>query len=267
MTKRKGIILAGGLGTRLHPVTLSVSKQLLPIYDKPMIYYPLTVLMMANIRQILVITNSKDLDQFQRLLGDGSQWGIKLEYKIQPRPDGLAQAFILAEEFLAGEPSAMILGDNFFFGDGLPKLLDKANAQSYGATIFSYHVSNPESYGVIDFDVNGKVNTIVEKPKFPPSNFAVTGLYFVDERAPQFAKDIKPSARGELEIMSLLDIYLKENSLIVEKMGSGYAWLDTGTHSSLLDASNFVRTLTERQGLQVGSPYSVGYQKKWITKT
>ncbi len=266
MTQRKGIILAGGSGTRLYPLTMAVSKQLLPIFDKPMIYYPLTVLMLACIREILIITTPQDQDQFQRLLGDGSQWGIHLEYKIQPSPDGLAQAFILAEDFLDGAPSAMVLGDNIFFGHGLPEALAAADAQMDGATVFGYHVSDPERYGVVAFDENGTVQSIIEKPEIPPSNYAVTGLYFVDGSAPERAKQVKPSARGELEITSLLETYLNDGTLRVEKMGRGYAWLDTGTHASLLDASNFVRTLTERQGLQVGSPDEVAYQLEWITK-
>lgn len=266
MTQRKGIILAGGSGTRLYPLTMAVSKQLLPIYDKPMIYYPLTVLMLAGIREILIITTPQDQDQFQRLLGDGSQWGIRLEYKVQPSPDGLAQAFILAEDFLDGAPSAMVLGDNIFFGHGLPEVLAAADAQTFGATVFGYHVSDPERYGVVAFDENGTVHGIIEKPEIPQSNYAVTGLYFVDGSAPKRAKQVKPSARGELEITSLLETYLNDGTLHVEKMGRGYAWLDTGTHASLLDASNFVRTLTERQGLQVGSPEEVAYQLQWITK-
>ena len=265
MTKRKGIILAGGSGTRLYPLTIAVSKQLLPIYDKPMIYYPLTVLMLAGIREIMIITTPQDQDQFKRLLGDGSQWGIRLEYKVQPSPDGLAQAFILAEDFLDGTPSAMVLGDNIFFGHGLPQVLEAADAQDTGASVFGYHVSYPERYGVVDFDADGRVRSIMEKPASPPSNYAVTGLYFVDETAPKRAKQVTPSARGELEITSLLETYLHDGSLRVEKMGRGYAWLDTGTHASLLDASNFVRTLTERQGLQVGSPDEVAYQLDWIS--
>ena len=266
MTQRKGIILAGGSGTRLYPLTIAVSKQLLPIYDKPMVYYPLTVLMLAGIKDILVITTPQDQEQFQRLLGDGSQWGIHLEYKIQPAPDGLAQAFILAEEFLDGAPSAMVLGDNIFFGHGLPDILAAADKQTSGATVFGYHVSDPERYGVVAFDDDGKVQSIIEKPDVAPSNYAVTGLYFLDGSAPERAKKVAPSERGELEITSLLESYLAEDELRVEKMGRGYAWLDTGTHASLLDASNFVRTLTERQGLQVGSPDEIAYQSNWITK-
>jgi glucose-1-phosphate thymidylyltransferase len=266
MTKRKGIILAGGSGTRLYPLTMAVSKQLLPVYDKPMIYYPLTVLMLAGIKETLIITTPQDQEQFQRLLGDGSQWGIHLEYKIQPSPDGLAQAFILAEDFLNGAPSAMVLGDNIFFGHGLPEVLAAADAKTDGATVFGYHVSDPERYGVVAFNDKGAVQSIIEKPETPPSNYAVTGLYFVDGSAPERAKQVKSSSRGELEIISLLEAYLADGTLRVEKMGRGYAWLDTGTHASLLDASNFVRTLTERQGLQVGSPDEVAYQLKWITK-
>ena len=266
MTKRKGIILAGGSGTRLYPLTMAVSKQLLPIYDKPMIYYPLTVLMLAGIRDIMIITTPQDQDQFKRLLGDGSQWGIQLEYKIQPSPDGLAQAFILAEDFLYGAPSAMVLGDNIFFGHGLPQVLAAADAQENGATVFGYHVSDPERYGMVDFDADGRVKTIIDKPAVPPSNYAVTGLYFVDGSAPKRAKQVTPSARGELEITSLLESYLHDGSLRVEKMGRGYAWLDTGTHASLLDAGNFVRTLTERQGQQVGSPDEVAFEMGWISK-
>ena len=266
MMERKGIILAGGSGTRLYPLTLGVSKQLLPIYYKPMVYYALSVLMLADIKDILIITTTQDKDQFQRLLTDGSQWGINLEYKIQRSPDGLAQAFILAEDFLDGAPSAMILGDNIFFGHGLPEVLAAANKQRDGATVFGYHVSDPERYGVVTFDNTGSAQSIIEKPKIPPSNYAVTGLYFVDGSAPERAKMVKPSARGELEITSLLEAYLNDGKLRVEKMGRGYAWLDTGTHNSLLDASNFVRTLTERQGLQVGSPDEIAYKLKWITK-
>ena len=265
MNNRKGIILAGGSGTRLYPITMGVSKQLLPIYDKPMVYYPLTVLMLAGIREIMIITTPHDQEQFIRTLGDGSQWGISLQYKVQPSPDGLAQAFILAEEFLAGSPAAMVLGDNIFFGHGLPNLLQEADQTTAGATVFGYRVSDPERYGVVDFDANGTVKSIIEKPPVPPSNYAVTGLYFVDATAPERARAVRPSARGELEITTLLESYLHDGALTVQKMGRGYAWLDTGTHASLLDAGNFVRTLTERQGLQVGSPDEVAYQLNWIT--
>lgn len=265
MAERKGIILAGGSGTRLYPLTLGVSKQLLPVYDKPMIYYPLTVLMLAGIQDILVISTPDDLPQYKRVLGDGSQWGISLSYKEQPSPDGLAQAFILAEDFLDGAPSALILGDNIFFGHGLPEVLAAADDKQNGATVFGYHVNDAERYGVVGFDNSGNVTSIIEKPKEPASNYAVTGLYFVDGTAPERAKKVQPSARGELEITSLLESYLQEDSLTVEKMGRGFAWLDTGTHGSLLDAGNFVRTLTERQGLQVGSPDEVAYKLGWIT--
>ena len=266
MMQRKGIILAGGSGTRLYPLTMAVSKHLLAIYDKPMIYYPLTILMQANISEILIITTPQDKHQYKNLLGDGSQWGVQLEYTTQARPDGLAQAFILAEKFLNGAPSVMILGDNIFFGHGLPEMLRNANKRTDKSTIFGYHVADPERYGVLGFDQNGKVKTIIEKPDLPQSNYAVTGLYFLDDTAPKRARNLKPSARGELEITSLLETYLKDGNLYVEKMENGYAWLDTGTHSSLLDASNFVRTLVERQGLQVGSPDEIAYKLKWITK-
>jgi len=266
MIKRKGIILAGGSGTRLYPLTLGVSKQLLPVYDKPMIYYPLTVLMLAGITEILIITNPEDKEQYKSVLGDGAQWGIQLSYTIQPSPDGLAQAFILAEDFLSGAPSALILGDNIFFGHGLPDLLASANTKLTGATVFGYHVNDPDRYGVVGFNDAGNVNSIVEKPKRPASNYAVSGLYFVDSTAPARAHEVKPSKRGELEITSLLESYLVDDSLTVEKMGRGYAWLDTGTHGSLLDAGNFVRTLTKRQGLQVGSPDEIAYQLGRINK-
>jgi len=266
MTQRKGIILAGGSGTRLYPVTMGVSKQLLPIYDKPMVYYPLTALMLAGIREIMIITTPHDQEQFIRTLGDGSQWGISLHYKVQLSPDGLAQAFILAEEFLAGSPAAMVLGDNIFFGNGLPNLLKEADQTTVGATVFGYRVSDPERYGVVDFGANGTVNSIIEKPPVPASNYAVTGLYFVDATAPKRARAVRPSARGELEISTLLESYLQDGQLNVQKMGRGYAWLDTGTHASLLEAGNFVRTLTERQGLQVGSPDEVAFEMGWITK-
>jgi glucose-1-phosphate thymidylyltransferase len=266
MTSRKGIILAGGSGTRLYPITLGISKQLLPIYDKPMIYYPLTVLMLAGIREIAIITTPQDQSQFQRMLGDGQQWGISLTYIVQSSPDGLAQAFILAEDFLAGAPSAMILGDNIFYGHGLAALLHEADLNAEGATVFGYRVSDPERYGVLGYDKDGMVTSIIEKPAVPASNYAVTGLYFVDGTAPARAREVRPSARGELEITSLLETYLAEGALQVKRMGRGYAWLDTGTHASLLDASNFVRTLTERQGQQVGSPDEVAFDMGWITR-
>jgi glucose-1-phosphate thymidylyltransferase len=264
MSMRKGIILAGGSGTRLWPITMGVSKQLLPIYDKPMIYYPLSVLMLAGIREIAIITTPDDQAQFQRLMGDGRQWGLRFEWIVQPSPDGLAQAYLLAQDFLAGSPSAMVLGDNIFFGHGLPEVLAAANARSSGGTVFGYHVTDPERYGVVDFDAHGAVRAIVEKPAIAPSNYAVTGLYFLDGRAPELAAKVRPSARGELEITALLELYLADGALHVEKMGRGYAWLDTGTHASLLDAGNFVRTLTERQGLQVGSPDEIAFRAGWI---
>lgn len=266
MTQRKGIILAGGSGTRLYPITMGVSKQLLPIYDKPMVYYPLTVLMLAGIREIAVITTPQDREQFQRTLGDGSQWGLALTYIEQPSPDGLAQAYVLAEDFLDGAPSAMVLGDNIFFGHGLPEMLAAADSRESGGTVFGYHVADPARYGVVDFDADGMAKAIIEKPEVPPSNFAVTGLYFLDGTAPERARNVTPSERGELEITSLLESYLEEGALSVERMGRGYAWLDTGTHASLLDAGNFVRTLTERQGLQTGSPDEVAFYQGWITE-
>ena len=266
MTKRKGIILAGGSGTRLYPVTLGLSKQLLPIYDKPMIYYPLSVLMLAGIRDVAIITTPQDSDQFRRVLGDGTQWGMSFTYVVQPSPDGLAQAYLLTESFLDGAPSALVLGDNIFFGHGLPELLSRADAVERGGTVFGYRVADPERYGVVDFDVDGTARTIIEKPDVPPSNFAVTGLYFLDGDAPARAREVTPSARGELEITCLLDMYLDQGLLNVERMGRGYAWLDTGTHGSLLDAGNFVRTLQERQGLQTGSPDEIAFNKGWITR-
>lgn len=266
MKHRKGIILAGGSGTRLYPVTMAVSKQLLPIYDKPMIYYPLSVLMLNGIREIAIITTPGDQDQFKRLLGDGSQWGIAFTYIVQAAPNGLAEAYILAETFLAGHPSALILGDNIFYGDGLPELLASADGTSEGGTVFGYRVSDPERYGVVGFDEAGQANSLIEKPDNPVSNYAVTGLYFLDNRASARAKTIQPSARGEIEITSLLEIYLAEGSLTVKKLGRGYAWLDTGTHGSLLDAGNFVRTLQDRQGLLVGSPDEIAFDNKWISR-
>lgn len=261
---RKGIILAGGSGTRLYPVTVGVSKQLLPIYDKPMIYYPLSVLMLAGIQEIAVITTPTDQAQFKRTLGDGSQWGLSLTYIEQPSPDGLAQAYLLAKDFLDGAPSAMVLGDNIFFGHGLPEVLASADARATGGTVFGYRVTDPERYGVVDFAPDGSVTSIIEKPEVPPSNYAVTGLYFLDGTAPERAAAVEPSARGELEITSLLESYLHDGALTVERMGRGFAWLDTGTHESLLDAGNFVRTLTQRQGLQVGSPDEIAYAAGWI---
>lgn len=264
MSNRKGIVLAGGSGTRLYPITLGVSKQLLPVYDKPMIYYPLSVLMLTGIREIAVITTPQDQEQYKRALGDGSQWGIALTYLVQPSPDGLAQAYILAEDFLAGAPSAMVLGDNVFFGHNLSQLLQDADCQEQGGTVFGYRVADPERYGVIAFDEDGTVRKIIEKPTVPPSSYAVTGLYFLDGTASERARQVVPSARGELEITDLLESYLRENSLSVKRMGRGYAWLDTGTHGSLLDAGNFVRTLEKRQGVQSGSPDEVAFNNGWI---
>lgn len=266
MTQRKGIILAGGSGTRLYPITKGLSKQLLPIYDKPMIYYPLSVLMLSGIREIAIITTPQDQEQFKRMLDDGSQWGLSFTYIVQPSPDGLAQAFILTEDFLDGAPSTLVLGDNIFFGHGLPNLLAEADAKATGGTVFGYQVADPERYGVVDFDKDGTVREIIEKPEVPPSNHAVTGLYFVDGSAPEKARQVTPSERGELEITSLLEIYLKEGTLDVQRMGRGYAWLDTGTHGSLLDAGNFVRTIQKRQGQQIGCPEEIAYEMGFITR-
>jgi len=266
MSKRKGIILAGGSGTRLYPITMGISKQLLPIYDKPMIYYPLSVLMLGGIRDIAMITTPQDQEQFIRTLGDGSQWGINLTYIVQENPDGLAQAYLLAEDFLSGAPSAMVLGDNIFFGHGLPDMLAAADARIEGGTVFGYHVSDPKRYGVVGFDPDGIAQEIIEKPDVPPSNYAVTGLYFLDGDAPKHAAEVQPSARGELEITSLLEMYLQAGKLQVERMGRGYAWLDTGTHGNLLDAGNFVRTLTERQGLQTGCLEEIAFKNGWISE-
>ena len=263
-SQRKGIILAGGSGTRLYPITMGVSKQLLPVYDKPMIYYPISVLMLSGIRDIAIITTPDDQAQFQRLLGDGGQWGIRFTWIVQPSPDGLAQAYILAEDFLAGAASAMVLGDNIFFGHGLPQLLNAADARASGGTVFGYRVHDPERYGVVGFDEAGNVREIIEKPPVPPSDYAVTGLYFLDGTAPARARAVKPSARGEIEITTLLESYLHEGSLTVERMGRGFAWLDTGTHGSLLDAGNFVRTLEQRQGLQTGCPEEIAFAQGWI---
>jgi glucose-1-phosphate thymidylyltransferase len=262
---RKGIILAGGSGTRLWPITMGVSKQLLPVYDKPMIYYPLSALMLTGIRDIAIITTPEDQSQFQRLLGDGSQWGLSLHYITQPSPDGLAQAYLLARDFLGNAPSAMVLGDNIFFGHGLPKLLGEADRQIAGGTVFAYHVADPERYGVVEFDAQNMVRGIEEKPAKPASNYAVTGLYFLDNTAPDRAAEVRPSPRGELEIVSLLQSYLDQDALRVQLMGRGFAWLDTGTHGSLLDAGNFVRTLEERQGLQTGSPDEIAFAQGWTT--
>jgi glucose-1-phosphate thymidylyltransferase len=264
--KRKGILLAGGTGSRLWPITLGTSKQLLPIYDKPMVYYPLSVLMLAGIREIAIITTPDDQPQFKRLLGDGGQWGVSFTWIIQERPEGLAQAYLLTRDFLDGAPSAMVLGDNIFFGHGLPEILTRADAQPSGGTVFGYHVADPERYGVAAFDADGRVTTIVEKPKVPPSSFAITGLYFLDGRAPELAAKVRPSERGELEIVDLLEAYRAEGSLQVERMGRGFAWLDTGTPGSLLDAGNFVRTLQDRQGMQVGSPDEIAFRQGWIDR-
>ncbi len=263
-SKRKGILLAGGTGSRLWPITLGTSKQLLPIYDKPMVYYPISVLMLSGIREIAIITTPEDQPQFQRLLGDGSQWGVSFTWVIQERPEGLAQAYLLTRDFLNGAPSAMVLGDNIFFGHGLPEILARANDQTTGGTVFGYHVSDPERYGVAAFDADGRVIALVEKPKVPPSSFAITGLYFLDGRAPEVAARIKPSPRGELEIVDVLEHYRAEGSLQVERMGRGFAWLDTGTPGSLLEAGNFVRTLQDRQGMQVGSPDEIAFRHGWI---
>jgi glucose-1-phosphate thymidylyltransferase len=265
MAQRKGIILAGGSGTRLYPITMGVSKQLLPIYDKPMIYYPLSVLMLSGIREIAVITTPHDQEQFKRTLGDGSQWGLDLTFIQQPSPDGLAQAYLLADAFLDGAPSAMVLGDNIFFGHGLSELLTGASAEKDGGRVFGYRVADPERYGVVDFAPDGTVKSIIEKPDVPPSNFAVTGLYFLDGTAPERARAVVPSPRGELEITTLLESYLADGALHVSRMGRGYAWLDTGTHASLLDAGNFVRTLEQRQGMQTGSPDEIAFAQGWIS--
>src|SRR5215213_511166 len=262
--KRKGIILAGGSGTRLHPATLSISKQLLPVYDKPMIYYPLSTLMLAGIQDILIISTPQDTARFSQLLGDGHRWGLNLSFAIQPRPDGLAQAFLIGESFIGNDNSALVLGDNIFYGHDFPVLLGTAMARDKGATVFAYHVNDPERSGVVEFDRSGKVVSLEEKPAKPKSNYVVTGLYFYDNQVVNFAKELRPSARGELEITDLNRVYLEQDAISVEVMGRGYAWLDTGTHESLLDASHLIATLEKRQGLKVACPEEIAYRQRWI---